>query len=557
MWLREQTALPIVLKGILHPDDARAAVDAGVDGIVVSNHGGRQVDGAIASLDALPGVLEAVGGAIPVLLDSGVRTGADVVKAVALGAAAMLYGRPYVYGLGLGGQAGVEHVLRCLLGEMDVTMALSGAASLADLGPDVLPGGEPDQSSLVGHSGVLHCRDLPYRDETHGRADAIRRRRGAGRVRGGRRAHPGDVPRHRRDRGQSLRHHRRRRRVPLGGPVDRGAAGLAARGPRRKDDGHDRGPRVARATWSGRSSTSRTCPRRPAIHAAASGRPRISSAATAPPRPATSSPPPGRRPGCRTTSSSHAVPATRRRSTTPSRPSPTTPRSARCSSTWWPRSSSRSPRASWPSATDGRVDRFAITAGDGVDLLVDGPELAVGAGDGHGRGRPRHQPRRPAPVARGPGPSTRSGLVLGASGDGARRPGPRGRARDVAALRRRAHPVHLGGRPPHRAAARAHAPVGPQPPGPRVRRHARHAHRPGQPPGVRRPARRDRQAGRGRGGRAVHRPRRLQAGQRRASGTSPATTCCRWSAIGSAGPCGPATWWPASAATSSRCCASG
>jgi len=137
-WLREQTSLPVVLKGILHPDDARAAVDAGVDGLVVSNHGGRQVDGAIASLDALPAVLEAVDGAVPVLLDSGVRTGADVVKAVSLGAAAVLYGRPYIYGLGLGGQAGVEHVLRCLLGETDVTMALSGRATLADLGPDVL-----------------------------------------------------------------------------------------------------------------------------------------------------------------------------------------------------------------------------------------------------------------------------------------------------------------------------------------------------------------------------------------------------------------------------------
>jgi L-lactate dehydrogenase (cytochrome) len=144
-WLRGQTSLPIVLKGLLHPDDARSAVAAGVDGLVVSNHGGRQVDGAIASLDALPAVLDAVDGAVPVLLDSGVRTGADVVKAVSLGAAAVLYGRPYIYGLGLGGQAGVEHVLRCLLGEMDVTMALSGRATLADLGPDVLtaaPGGQ-------------------------------------------------------------------------------------------------------------------------------------------------------------------------------------------------------------------------------------------------------------------------------------------------------------------------------------------------------------------------------------------------------------------------------
>jgi L-lactate dehydrogenase (cytochrome) len=140
-WLREQTALPIVLKGVLHPDDARAALDAGVDGLVVSNHGGRQIDGAIAALDALPTVLDAVEGRIPVLLDSGVRTGADVVKAVALGASAVLYGRPYVYGLGLGGQAGVEHVLRCLLGETDVTMALSGRRSLAELGPDlVVPG---------------------------------------------------------------------------------------------------------------------------------------------------------------------------------------------------------------------------------------------------------------------------------------------------------------------------------------------------------------------------------------------------------------------------------
>jgi lactate 2-monooxygenase len=136
-WLRSQTSLPIVLKGVLHPDDARAAVDAGVDGLIVSNHGGRQVDGAIASLDALPGVVDAVGDRMPVLLDSGVRSGADVVKAVALGAAAVLYGRPYIYGLGLGGQAGVAHVLRCLLGETEVTMALSGRRSLADLGPDM------------------------------------------------------------------------------------------------------------------------------------------------------------------------------------------------------------------------------------------------------------------------------------------------------------------------------------------------------------------------------------------------------------------------------------
>lgn len=139
-WLRDHTSLPVVLKGVLHPDDARAAADAGVDGLVVSNHGGRQVDGAIAALDALPAVVEAVGDRLTVLVDSGVRTGADVVKALALGAAAVLLGRPYIYGLGLGGQAGVEHVLRCLLAELDVTMALSGRASLAELDRDVLTG---------------------------------------------------------------------------------------------------------------------------------------------------------------------------------------------------------------------------------------------------------------------------------------------------------------------------------------------------------------------------------------------------------------------------------
>src|SRR5690606_22439761 len=137
-WLRERTSLPIVLKGVLHPDDARAAADAGVDGIVVSNHGGRQVDGAVAALDALPAIVEAVGDRLTVLLDSGVRNGADVVKAVALGAAAVLYGRPYVYGLALGGQAGVTHALRCLLGGLDAPVALAGRRRLADLGPDVL-----------------------------------------------------------------------------------------------------------------------------------------------------------------------------------------------------------------------------------------------------------------------------------------------------------------------------------------------------------------------------------------------------------------------------------
>jgi len=132
-WLREQTELPIVLKGILHGEDARRALDAGADGLIVSNHGGRQVDGAIGALDALPGVRAAVGEDFPVLFDSGVRSGADVFKALALGADAACVGRPYVWGLALDGQAGVEHVLRCLLAELDLTLALSGHTELAQL----------------------------------------------------------------------------------------------------------------------------------------------------------------------------------------------------------------------------------------------------------------------------------------------------------------------------------------------------------------------------------------------------------------------------------------
>ncbi|MFF0968506.1 alpha-hydroxy-acid oxidizing protein [Streptomyces sp. NPDC003703] len=130
-FLREHWDGPIVLKGVLHPDDARAAADAGMDGVVVSNHGGRQVAGAIAAADALPGVAAAVGDRLSVLFDSGVRTGDDVFKALALGARAVLLGRPYVYGLGLDGRAGVEHVIRCVLAEFDLTLALSGHAAPA------------------------------------------------------------------------------------------------------------------------------------------------------------------------------------------------------------------------------------------------------------------------------------------------------------------------------------------------------------------------------------------------------------------------------------------
>ncbi|HTW21849.1 MAG TPA: alpha-hydroxy-acid oxidizing protein [Mycobacteriales bacterium] len=137
-WVREHWDGPIALKGVLHPDDARRAIDAGVEGVVVSNHGGRQVDGEIAALDALPAVAAAVDGRADVLLDSGVRTGSDVLKALGLGARAVLYGRPYVYGLGLGGEDGVRHVLRSLLAELELTMALSGCAALADIGPETL-----------------------------------------------------------------------------------------------------------------------------------------------------------------------------------------------------------------------------------------------------------------------------------------------------------------------------------------------------------------------------------------------------------------------------------
>jgi lactate 2-monooxygenase len=137
-WLRDQTSLPIVLKGLQHPDDARRAVDGGVDGIVVSNHGGRQVDGAIGALDALPDVVVAVNGAVPVLFDSGIRGGADVFKALALGARAVLLGRPYAYGLAVAGEAGVREVIRNVIAELDLTMGLAGCRSLTEIGPEAL-----------------------------------------------------------------------------------------------------------------------------------------------------------------------------------------------------------------------------------------------------------------------------------------------------------------------------------------------------------------------------------------------------------------------------------
>ena len=137
-WVRSLTSLPILLKGILHPEDARLAVERGVDGIVVSNHGGRQLDGAPAGIDALPAVVQAVGGRVPVLVDGGVRRGTDVIKAIALGANAVLIGRPYVWGLAADGEAGVSRVLDLLREELIVAMALVGCDSVSKLDSSVL-----------------------------------------------------------------------------------------------------------------------------------------------------------------------------------------------------------------------------------------------------------------------------------------------------------------------------------------------------------------------------------------------------------------------------------
>lgn len=136
-WLRSQTTLPILVKGVLTADDARTALDHGVDGIVVSNHGGRQVDGAVAALDALVEVRAALPGAV-VLMDGGIRCAADVIKAIALGADAVLLGRPYAYALAVGGQRGLEELIQNLMAEIDLTLALAGGHSIRDLDPSWL-----------------------------------------------------------------------------------------------------------------------------------------------------------------------------------------------------------------------------------------------------------------------------------------------------------------------------------------------------------------------------------------------------------------------------------
>ena len=132
-WLRGQTKLPVVLKGVVHPDDARAAVEHGAAGVIVSNHGGRQLDSSPATIDALPGVVEAVAGQVPVLLDGGVRRGTDVVKALALGARAVLVGRPILWGLAVDGEDGAYRVLELLKAEFDLAMALCGVRTVGEI----------------------------------------------------------------------------------------------------------------------------------------------------------------------------------------------------------------------------------------------------------------------------------------------------------------------------------------------------------------------------------------------------------------------------------------
>ena len=139
-WLRKIWKGPLVIKGILHPDEAKQAVALGVDAVIVSNHGGRQLDGAASAIAALPAIVEAAAGAIPVLLDGGVRRGADVVKAVSLGAACCLIARPQLWGLAISGEAGVAHVIDIFRREIDRVMALMGASSIADLKPELIAG---------------------------------------------------------------------------------------------------------------------------------------------------------------------------------------------------------------------------------------------------------------------------------------------------------------------------------------------------------------------------------------------------------------------------------
>jgi isopentenyl diphosphate isomerase/L-lactate dehydrogenase-like FMN-dependent dehydrogenase len=136
--IKNHTNLPVLLKGILHEEDARKALHYGVDGVIVSNHGGRQLDGCISSLEALPSIAEVIQGKVPILLDSGIRRGSDVIKAKALGANAVLLGRPFVYGLAVGGEQGVRHVLKDFIHDIDVSLALTGFSSMIQVDQSII-----------------------------------------------------------------------------------------------------------------------------------------------------------------------------------------------------------------------------------------------------------------------------------------------------------------------------------------------------------------------------------------------------------------------------------
>jgi lactate 2-monooxygenase len=137
-FIRQNTTLPLLLKGITHPEDAELAIKYGADGIIVSNHGGRQLDGAVATLDVLPDICDVTQNDIPILLDSGVRRGADVIKALALGASAVLVGRPFAYGLAVAGETGVQEVLEHIIVETELQLAISGRSSIKDLNPSMV-----------------------------------------------------------------------------------------------------------------------------------------------------------------------------------------------------------------------------------------------------------------------------------------------------------------------------------------------------------------------------------------------------------------------------------
>jgi 4-hydroxymandelate oxidase len=137
-WLRSLAPMPMILKGIVRADDARRAIDLGVEGVWVSNHGGRQLDTSIASIDALPAIASAIGGQAAVILDGGVRRGTDVLKAIALGADAVAVGRPQLWGLAADGSGGVRRVLEMLRDELSLAMALAGCRSVAEITPDLL-----------------------------------------------------------------------------------------------------------------------------------------------------------------------------------------------------------------------------------------------------------------------------------------------------------------------------------------------------------------------------------------------------------------------------------